>query len=119
MPEAPATRPLARLTFDADEVAATTLAQGWRPPPGDAQTMEGGGISIQVAASRRTFEPGLHFGALAGGGVAFADTTTWTIRVAGPDGDLSRNACAVEARGGARCPPARAASSADSRLGDW
>ena len=52
--------------------------------------MEGGGIAVQMAAAPRTFEPDLLFDALPGGGVAFADTSTWTVRVTGPDGTVER-----------------------------
>ncbi len=90
-PGAPApTRPIERLRLDGAEVSAATLAEGWRPPPGEPQTMEGGGFSVQMASTPRAFEPELLFDALPGGGVAFADTSTWTVRVTGADGGVER-----------------------------
>jgi hypothetical protein len=89
-PPEPTTRPIERLGLDGDEVTSTTLAEGWRPSAGGPQTMEGGGISIRMGISRRTFEPELLFGALPDGGVAFADTTTWTIRIVDREGRPAR-----------------------------
>jgi hypothetical protein len=88
----PTTRPIERVSLAGDVIEVTGLADGWLPPRGDEPTrLEGGGMSLSMAvAGPRTFEPGLLVGALPDGGVAFADSTGYAIKVTGPDGELTR-----------------------------
>jgi len=89
---APTTRPIERVSLAGEVVEVTGLADGWLPPRSDEPTrLEGGGMSLSMAgAGPRTFEPGLLVGVLPDGGVAFADSTGYAIKVAGSDGDVAR-----------------------------
>lgn len=92
--ELPSGRPVERIALAGATAASTTLVQAWQPPRPETrpQTLSGGGARFQVAAMAmpRTFEPGLHVGPLPDGGVAYADTTTYTVKVTGPDGRVRR-----------------------------
>ena len=66
-------RPIERFGIDGDEVTRDTIARGWKPP-GDA----------------RGFRPGMVAGALPDGGVAYADSSAYAIKVTTPGGDLAR-----------------------------
>lgn len=82
-PEAPTTRPIDRVDLSGDRAEATTLASAWLPPRDDRpQRLEGGGMTLQMStAGPRTFEPALLVGALPDGGVAFADSSAYAIKV--------------------------------------
>jgi hypothetical protein len=86
----PSTRPIERLDIAGAEVATTTVADGWRPPPGEAQTMSGGGMSFQMTVSQRAFEPEILFAALPDGMVAFADSTGYAVKIASSLGGVTR-----------------------------
>ncbi len=48
-------------------------------------------MSFRVATGgSRTFEPGLHVGTLPDGGVAYADSSTYTVKIASRDGSPER-----------------------------
>jgi hypothetical protein len=91
-PAAPQTRPIERASLTGDEIETETIAEGWLPPRDQRpQTLEGGGMRLQMAtAGPRTFEPGLFVGGLPNGGVAFSDSSAYTVKIAGPDGGVSR-----------------------------
>lgn len=88
----PQRRPIERIGLTGSVIAPETILSAWRPPAGDAPTELGsGGVRMRViTASQRVFEPELHFGPLPDGGLAYADTSTYTVKVAGPDGRVSR-----------------------------
>jgi len=91
MPSLPQTRPIDRISLTGESVERTVIAEGWQPPPGEPRDLEGGGLRFSMAAAGpRTFEPGLRVGALPDGGVVFADTSTYTLKVAGPTGGVTR-----------------------------
>lgn len=91
-PEMPTGRPIERLDLSGSEVAATTVVSAWAPERQDRpERLEGGGMSFSVSVGGpATFEPGLYVGTLPDGGLAWADTATYTIKMAGPDGSLRR-----------------------------
>ena len=91
-PALPTTRPVERVSLTGDRAQPTTIAEGWMPPRGDPPTtLEGGGMRFQMSvAGPRTFEPALLVGALPDGGVAFADSTTYAVKVAGGEGGVRR-----------------------------
>ena len=91
-PTTPETRPIDRVSLSGDEVDVTVIAEGWRPArPDNPQTLEGGGMSFRMSmAGPRTFEPNLLVGALPNGGVVFSDSSAYALKVAGPQGGVSR-----------------------------
>lgn len=80
----PRTRPIERIGLTGSQASVDTIVQGWRPPRSDRpQELEGGGMRFQVSmAGPRTFEPELLVGVLPDGGVAFADSTAYAIKIA-------------------------------------
>lgn len=82
-PEETTSRPIDRVDLSGDLAEATLLASGWRPPRDDGpRTLEGGGMRFQMSmAGPRTFEPALLVGVLPDGGVAFADSSAYAIKV--------------------------------------
>lgn len=102
-PEAPTTRPIDRVDLSGDRAETTPLASGWLPPRDDRpQRLEGGGMTFQMStAGPRTFEPALLVGALPDGGVAFADSSAYAIKVVeggGVEGGVAEGGV-VEGRG--------------------
>jgi hypothetical protein len=90
-PDEPTTRPIERMTFDGDETAAETVVEAWLPPRADPAELSGGGMSFRMSVTGpRTFEPGLYMGVLADGGVAFADSSTYTVKVTDAEGVVQR-----------------------------
>jgi len=91
-PAQPAARPIERISLAGGDVESETIAEGWRPPRGERpQTLEGGGMRFSMAmAGPRTFEPDLLVGALPNGGVTFSDSSAYAVKIAGPDGGVSR-----------------------------
>lgn len=73
----PLTRPVARLMLTGDDVLRETIAEGWRPPRGEAD-------------ERRAFEPLLRVGPLPGGEVAFSDSSAYAIKIANAEDGVSR-----------------------------
>jgi hypothetical protein len=91
-PAVPTGRPVERLDLSGADVTPHPIVEAWAPPADDQpQRLEGGGMSFRLSmAGPRTFEPGLHVGALTDGGVAFADTTTYAVRVTDAAGAVQR-----------------------------
>lgn len=86
----PTVRPVERVDLSGAEVVVDTVVRGWQPPRDDRpQAMSGGGMRFSMSAGPRTFEPDLHVGVLRDG-IAYADSSTYTIRVAGMDGAVRR-----------------------------
>jgi len=90
-PSVPATRPIDVITLTGEVAEVDPIAQAWQPPRDDRpQRLEGGGVRLQMSmAGPRTFEPQLLVGVLPDGGVAYTDSSTYRIKVIGPDGGLS------------------------------
>ena len=89
-PSAPTSRPVEHISLAGEEAEASAMVEAWLPPPGEPQEMEGGGLQFRMAAALpRTFEPSLLVGVLPGGGIAYADSSTWTIKVTSASGDVS------------------------------
>jgi hypothetical protein len=86
------TRPIKHLSLSGEVAAETVVAEGWLPPRlENPQTLSGGGVRLSLSVGgARTFEPGLYVGPLPDGGVAYADTSTYAVKVVGPDGSLQR-----------------------------
>lgn len=91
-PVPPKTRPIERISLTGDDVETETIAEGWLPPRSERpQTLEGGGMRFQMSmAGPRTFEPDLFLGVLPDGGVAFSDSSAYAVKIAGPDGGVSK-----------------------------
>lgn len=89
-PAPPTTRPVELISLEGDAVEASTLAEGWMPPPadaGEATQIEGGGVRINMAgAMPRTWEPQLLTATLPDGSVAFSDSSAYAIKVASGGG---------------------------------
>lgn len=87
----PTTRPVEHVSLDRETASSRVLADGWLPPRPPPEEMSGGGMSFRMSvAGPRVFEPGMLVGALPGGAVAYADTTTWAVKVASADGSIQR-----------------------------
>jgi 6-bladed beta-propeller len=91
-PATPTTRPIERIDLSKDPAVSDTLVNAWKPAP-DTKPREvsGGGVRFTVSSGGpRTFEPRLYAGPLPDGGVAYADSTTYTVKVADAAGALRR-----------------------------
>ena len=88
----PTTRPIERISLSGDEEVRQVVVDAWLPPRESApQRLSGGGMSFRAATSgSRTFEPGLHVGTLPDGGVAYADSSTYAVKIASREGSPER-----------------------------
>lgn len=93
----PTDRPIEHVSLAGAAAAAKVLVSAWQPPrpegpPPTVRRSGGAGGANFVAAVQgpRTFEPGLYFGVLADGGVAYSDSAGYSVKVIGPDGTLQR-----------------------------
>ncbi|GMV03843.1 MAG: hypothetical protein AMXMBFR53_01250 [Gemmatimonadota bacterium] len=92
-PEMPRGRPIERVSLEGSQAKPQTVVSAWEPPPaeGPAPTVQGGGVRFSMSmAGPRTFEPALFVGPLADGGLAYADSTGYAVKVAGANGTLER-----------------------------
>lgn len=91
-PAQPTTRPIERISLAGEEALAEVIADGWLPPRDDRPVeLSGGGSTFRMPmAGPRTWEPGLHTGVLPNGGIAYADTSTYDIKIVDADGSLVR-----------------------------
>lgn len=92
-PATPPTRPVEFISLTGDVAEVEPIAQAWKPTrEGRPQQLKGDGLRIRMSmAGPRTFEPLLLVGALPDGGVAYADSTTYVIKVVQADGAISRS----------------------------
>ena len=80
-------RGLERLGLDGDVVSSTPVVQGWRVPrevnEEDLNPTDWAGVAAMEEALRdfRYFEPGFHWDVLPDGAIAYADSSTYTIRI--------------------------------------
>ena len=89
----PGKRPIVRLALDGGAVVRETITYAWAPPSAGIITFRVNGHEITTGDQTpppRTFDPGLFVGPLPGGGIAFSDSTTYAIKLTGPDGAVSR-----------------------------
>lgn len=91
-PEMPTGRPVDRIGLGGDEAVSTTIVEGWLPPrPDRPQELSGGGMRFRMTvAGPRTFEPSLLVGVLPDGGIAFADSSAYAIKVTDAAGEIGR-----------------------------
>ena len=83
---APATsRPIELVSLAGDEIVTDTIVDAWLPPG-----REGVGPNLFGLPRPLTFDPKLHWGVLPDGSVAFADSTTYAIRIAAAGTGISR-----------------------------
>ncbi len=81
----PKSRPIEHVSLAGEESVTDTLADGWLPPERDGENDSGVGLPRAFAWS-----PGLHWGVLPDGSVAFADSTTYAIKIAAAGTGVSR-----------------------------
>ena len=89
----PGKRPIVRLALDGGAVVRETITYAWAAPSAGIITFRVNGHEITTGDQTpppRTFDPGLFVGPLPGGGIAFSDSTTYAIKLTGPDGAVSR-----------------------------
>lgn len=73
----------------AEEGEPAVVHRAWRPardPPGSASVQGPGGDMRLPGPNLRAFEPQLHLAVLPDGRLAVADSSTYRIRILGPDG---------------------------------
>ena len=86
-------RYVVRFDIAGETARVDTLATAWNPKRDDSGVrVEGAGdrMTVEVRRNQRAFEPGLLIAVMPDGGVAFADSTTYAIRVANPSGTVTR-----------------------------
>ena len=81
----PTSRPIERIRLTGEEIVTDTIADGWLPPERDVVRVVNLGLPRPFQLS-----PGLHWGVLPDGSVAFADSTAYAIKVAGAGTGVSR-----------------------------
>ena len=89
----PGKRSVLRLSLEGDELAQEVVAYGWAPPYDGPVEVRIGGRTVssgETTPPPRIFDPGFFVGALPGGGVAFSDSTAYSIKVLGPAGGIAR-----------------------------
>ena len=90
-PSEPEGRPIERVSLEGDVITAETLVTGWQPPQGGPTEMSAGGMQIRMSTSGpATFEPELLVGVLPDGGVVYADSSTYSLKVVDADGSPLR-----------------------------
>lgn len=88
--DSPTSRPIVRVSLAGEMIVTDTIADGWLPPEREAQSAAAiSGVSLGLP---RRFElsPGLHWGVLPDGTVAFSDSTTYAIKIGEPSTGVSR-----------------------------
>ena len=83
--DAATSRPIELVSVAGEEVVTDTIVDAWLPPG-----REGKGPNIFGLPTPLTFNPKLHWGVLADGSVAFADSTTYAIKIAAAGTGTSR-----------------------------
>jgi hypothetical protein len=93
-PALPTDRPIEHISLAGATAEAKLIASGWQPPrpEGPAPVVRAGGGGDFVAAVRGplAFEPPLLMGPLADGGVAYADSSAYAVKVVSSAGALQR-----------------------------
>ena len=92
----PTTRPIERVDLSGEEIVKDTIAEGWRPSNSDPlsgiRRSASGGVSVSLGgrSGPPVFSPGLYWGVLPGGTVAFSDSSTYTVRIAAAGTGVAR-----------------------------
>lgn len=80
--EEPVSLSIERLRLTGDEFVTDTIADAWLPPePGAGGSVAPGAVSLGLP-DKLELSPGLHWGVLPDGTVAFADSSTYAIKIA-------------------------------------
>ncbi len=101
----PAYRPIDRHALDGEEARTETVVEAWRPPresQEDAIRVSGSGnVAVVTGSGRQTvnlrdafrgvtrpaiFEPEVRMGLLPDGGIVYADSSAYALKIAAPDG---------------------------------
>ena len=80
-------RKIMRTDLSSDEARIETFVEAWAPPGTEMKT---GSLAEVTSGGLWGFVPPLIFDALPGGGIAFADSSAYAIKVTGPSGDVVR-----------------------------
>ncbi len=80
-------RKIMRTDLSSDEARLETFAEAWAPPGTEMKT---GSLAEVTSGGLWGFVPPLVFDALPGGGIAFADSSAYAIKVTGPSGQVVR-----------------------------
>jgi len=77
----PMSRPIERVDLSGEEVARDTVAEAWLPPEGQMRMREtpDGGVTVTRPPQ---LVPGLHWGVLPDGAVAFSDSSSYAVQIA-------------------------------------
>lgn len=77
----PVSRPIERVDLSGEEVARDTVAEAWLPPEGQMRMRETpeGGVTVDPPPQ---LVPGLHWGVLPDGAVAFSDSSAYAVKIA-------------------------------------
>ena len=77
----PMSQPIERVDLSGEEVAADTIVEAWLPPEGSLRIRQSadGGVTV-IPPSQLV--PGLKWGVLPDGTVAFADSSTYSVKIA-------------------------------------
>lgn len=84
-------RPIERIDLTGEEIGSTTVAEGWLPPLADSvgTGVVLNGVEIKLPG-QLAFSADLHWGVLPDGSVAFADSTTYRVKIADAETGLLR-----------------------------
>ncbi|MYG33955.1 MAG: 6-bladed beta-propeller [Gemmatimonadetes bacterium] len=99
----PTSRPITRLGLGGEEVQTDTVVEAWLPPRAEADLKLPGNIGIPTGdratlanamsgiSQPSIFEPPLLAGVLPNGGIVYADSSAYTLKVTRPDaGEVTR-----------------------------
>ncbi|MDE2653068.1 MAG: 6-bladed beta-propeller [Gemmatimonadota bacterium] len=81
----PTSRPVELVSLAGEETVTDTLVDGWLPPGREVESRVSLGLPRPF-----TLSPGLHWGVLPDGSVAFADSTAYAIKIAAAGTGISR-----------------------------
>ena len=82
-------RSIVHVNLSSDDVAERTLLEAWTPPGLEDQGPRFGDVE-DVVGEVWGFEPEVLYDALSAGGVAFADSSAWAVKIADNSGEVSR-----------------------------
>lgn len=90
-PAEPEGRPIERITLG-DNGAVQPFYTAWAPPPAETSAsapginVRNGGQMVSFGGGPRIFEPQVRAAPMPDGGLAVVDSTTYTVKLVGPDG---------------------------------
>ncbi len=89
----PGTRSILRLKLEDDDLAQEAFAYAWAPPTPEPIEFRIGNRTIgtgETTPPPRIFDPGLFLGTLPGGGIAFSDSSAYSVKVTDASGGIAR-----------------------------